>query len=65
MMFYTVGVAYLNTGDARKSLTYFEKALSFTYDNAEKSRIYAMMSNAYHELGDADMEQQYRSKANR
>ena len=65
MMFYTVGVAYLNTGDARKSLGYFEKALGFTYDNAEKARIYAMMANAYHELGDADMEQQYRSKANK
>ena len=65
MMYYTVGVAYLNTGDARKSLTYFEKALEYTYDNAEKSRIYSMMANAYHELGDADMEQQCRSKANR
>ena len=65
MMFYTVGVAYLNTGEARKSLTYFEKALGFTYDNAEKSRIYNMMANAYHELDDAAMEEQYRSKANR
>ena len=65
MMHYTVGVAYLNTGEARKSLSYFEKALGFTYDNAEKSRIYAMMANAYHELGDTDMEQQYRNKANR
>ena len=65
MMYYTVGVAYLNSGGARKSLAYFEKALGFTYDNAEKSRIYAMMANAYHELGDTDMEQQYRSKANR
>ena len=63
MMFYTVGVAYLNTGDARKSISYFEKALGFTYDNAEKSRIYAMMANAYHELGDAEMEQQYREKS--
>lgn len=65
MMYYTVGVAYLNTSEARKSLTYFEKALGFTYDNAEKSRIYNMMANAYHELGDAAMEEQYRSKANR
>ena len=65
MMYYTVGVAHLNTGDARKSITYFEKALSYTYDNAEKTRIYAMMANAYHELGDAEMEQQYRNKANR
>lgn len=65
MMYYTVGVAYLNTANARKSLTYFEKALEYTYDSAEKARIYTMMANAYHELGDAAMEQQYRSKANK
>lgn len=63
MMYYTVGVAYLNTGQAQKSLAYFEKALGYTYDNAEKSRIYAMMANAYHELGDAEMEKQYREKS--
>lgn len=65
MMYYTVGVAHLNTGNARKSLTYFEKALEYTYDNAEKSRIYSMMANAYHELGDTAKEEQYRSKGNR
>ena len=65
MMHYTVGVAYLNSGDAHKALTYFEKALEYTYDNAEKSRIYSMMANAYHELGDADREEQYRKRASR
>ena len=65
MMYYTVGVARLNTGDARKALTYFEKALEYTYDNAEKARIYAMMANACHELGDTSKEEQYRKKANR
>ena len=65
MMYYTVGVAYLNTNQAQKSLAYFEKALGYTYDSAEKSRIYAMMANAYHELGDADMEQQFRNRASR
>lgn len=63
MMYYTIGVAYLNMSEARKSLSYFEKALEYTYDNGERKRIYAMMANAYHELGDADMEQQYREKS--
>ena len=65
MMYYTVGVAYLNTGDARKSLTYFEKALEYTYDNGEKARIYTMMANAWHELGDTAKEEQYRNKGSR
>ena len=65
MMYYTLGVAHLNTGNARKSLTCFEKALEYTYDNAEKSRIYNMMANAYHELGDTANEEQYRKKGNR
>lgn len=65
MMYYTLGVAHLNSGNARKSLTYFEKALEYSYDNAEKARIYTMMANAYHELGDTEKELQYRNKGNR
>lgn len=64
MLYYTVGVAYLNTGDAKKSLTYFERAIEYTFDAKEKSRIYNMMANAYHELGDADSERLYKEKAN-
>lgn len=65
MMYYTVGVAHLNTGNAQKALTCFEKALEYTYDNAEKARIYTMMANACHELGDTAKEEQYRNKGNK
>lgn len=65
MIYFTFGVAYLNTSRAEKSLSYFEKAIEYSYDNAEKKRIYGMMANAYHELGNASKEAEFRAKAER
>lgn len=62
MMAYTLGVAYLNSNNPEKALNYLEKALKNSFDNGEKSRIYKMMANAYHELGNETKAQEYLEK---
>ncbi len=63
MMNYTLGVAYLNTQNPQTALKYFETALKNSFDNGEKSRIYKMMGNAYHELQNETKAQEYWQKA--
>ena len=54
MLQYSIGMAYLNTGNAKKAAEILKTAASFSYDTMLSAKIYYMLGNAYIELGNKD-----------
>ncbi len=51
---YSIGVAYLNTNNAKKAVEMLKSAAAFSYDTMLSAKIYYMLGNAYLELGNKD-----------
>lgn len=62
MMNYTLGSAYMNTGNPEKAVSYFEKSLKYTYDKEEQRHIYNSLAEAYEALGNSEKAAEYRQK---
>lgn len=64
MIDFTLGSAYYNKQDYEKALSYFQHALTVTYDKKEIAHINNMIGNVYSKMGDEAKAQEYFRKSN-
>lgn len=64
MIDFTLGTAYYNRQDYGKALSYFQHALTVTYDKKEISHINNMIGNTYSKMGDEAKAQEFFQKSN-